>query len=140
MAKPALPTLIRLAVQAVEQVQQQLAANQAAQQAKRAEIALWQQEISAAFAAALTHDSANDLQAAGLFQSRGQSEIARAEVAIQQLKQAQQALLGQLKVAYTKQKRYELLAEQQATATRQAANRKAQAQLDDLRRPKPATP
>ncbi|MCA3244229.1 MAG: flagellar FliJ family protein [Alphaproteobacteria bacterium] len=140
MAKPALPTLIRLAAQAVEYVQQQLAANQAAQQAKQAEIATWRQEISAAFAAALTHNSAGDLQAAGLFQSRGQSEIARAEEAIQQLKFAQQGLLQQLQAAYTKQKRYELLAEQQAAAARQAANRKAQAQLDDLRRPKRSTP
>lgn len=136
MAKPALPTLIRLAAQAVEQVQQRLAQNHAAQQAKQAEIATWQQEGSAAFTAALMQDSAAEIQAAGMFQSRAHSEIARAEEAIQALKTAQQALLQDLQTAYAKQKRYELLAQQQAATAKREADRKAQAQLDDLRRPK----
>ena len=139
MAKPALPTLIRLAAQAVEQVQQRLAQNQAAQQAKQAEIATWQQEGSAAFATALMQDSAAELQAAGIFQSRAHSEIARAEEAIQTLNVVHQALLQELQTAYAKQKRYELLAQQQAATTKREANRKAQAQLDDLRRPKPSS-
>ena len=134
MPKPALPTLIRLAEQAVEKVQRDLADNQNAQSTVRAQIVSWQQEASAAFAEALTHDSATELQAAGLFQGRARSEVAKLEEQLQALQHHHQELLQALQLAYAKQQRYEILAEQQAQAAKREANRKAQAQLDDLRR------
>jgi flagellar export protein FliJ len=134
MPKPALPTLIKLAVREVEAAQQALADNHAAQNTERTTITHWQQEAAAAFASAVAEESVQEMQAAGLFQGRAQSEIARAEDRLANLKQAEQALRSTLQTAYAKQQRYEILQTQQQQAAKRTAARKAQAALDDLRR------
>ncbi len=134
MPKPALPTLIKLAARDVEAAQLALADNHAAQAQVQQSIIEWQQEAAAAFATALAEDDVAHVQAAGLFQGRARSEVARAEDQLGHLKEAETLLRQALQAAFTKQQRYEILqAQQQVTAKREAA-RHAQAVLDDLRR------
>jgi len=134
MAKPALPTLIRLAEQQVEQVQQQLQENRAAQAAAEARKTEWHQAIEAAYDTAQLHHAAADWQSAGLFQQRAHAQIEQILADLQQLQHQQHTLREALQAAFTQQKRYEILAEQQTLRAKRVAQRKAQAHLDDLRR------
>ena len=134
MPKPALPTLIKLAEKDVEDVQQRLNSNREAQHAVKAQIAHWQQEAASAFASALADADVHEMQAAGAFQTRAGREIKALETTLNDLQTAEEALRAELQTAFAKQKRYEILAEQQALKAKTAATRKAQAALDDLRR------
>jgi flagellar export protein FliJ len=134
MVKPALPTLIKLAQKAVEDIQTGLATNRSAQAETQGLIAHWKQEAATAFASSLSEADVKTMQAATAFQARAQREERALEDTLKSLQVAEEDLLGALQTAFAKQKRYEILAEAQALKAKTDANRKAQAALDDLRR------
>ena len=132
MAKPALPTLIKLAQQRVEQAQAALGLNQRLQADNRAQHARWQAEAAQAFANASTERDLHLLQAATAFTTRATREQAMLDEVLRLLRDEEAPLRAALQAAFTEQKRYELLADRQAQAAHRTRARKAQETLDDL--------
>jgi flagellar biosynthesis chaperone FliJ len=135
MARPALPILLKLADKELEDIQQQLHANRSAQTAVLAQVAHWQQEVAAAFSDALTQAEVHNLQAAHAYQHRAARAIEDLQAELTTLRATETHLRETLQTAYAKQQRYAQLAQAQAAQIKTKAARKAQANLDDLRRP-----
>lgn len=134
MARPALPTLLKLADKKLEDIQQQLHANRAAQQGIARQITHWEQEVATAFAAAIAEDAVRDLQAAHAYQQRAAAAIMQLNTSRRALQATEAELLNALQSAYTTQQQYKQLLEAQTLRAKQTASRKAQANLDDLKR------
>lgn len=134
MARPALPTLLKLADKKLEDIQQQLHANRMSQNAVEGQIKHWEQEVATAFSAAIAEDAVRDLQAAHAYQHRAAAAVAQLNTELKALKDQEADLRTQLQSAYTTQQQYKQLLEAQTTRARLTASRKAQANLDDLKR------
>ena len=134
MAKNALPTLLKLADKALEDIQQKLHLNRLEQQSVQSKIANWEQEIATAFSAAIAEDAVRDLQAAHAYQYRAAAAIAELNTTLQALLGTETELRNALHEAYTTQQQYKQLLETQTTRAKLLANRKTQANLDDLKR------
>jgi flagellar export protein FliJ len=127
-----LTTLIKLQKKAVEDVQMDLAHNQRAQEATKDKIRLWQREAETAFADGLAEGDVRSVQAAGAFQGRAQQNIKDCERQLVELQAAEATLRIDLQTAFAAQKRYEILAEQQAAKLAKHRAKKAQNNLDEL--------
>lgn len=134
MAKTALPTLLKLADKALEDIQHKLHLNRLEQQTVQANIAQWEQEVATAFSAAIAEDAVRDLQAAHAYQYRAAAAVAALNTTLQALMGAEAELRTALHAAYTTQQQYKQLLETQEKQAKTLAARKAQANLDDLRK------
>ncbi len=132
-----LTTLIKLEEKRVEDIQLHLADNRRAQDRTQDAIARWNIDAAAAFADGLADGDVRGMQAAGAFQHRAQTAMLALERDLTHLRDQAAALLEKLQAAYAAQKRFEILAEQQARAEAKAKAQKNQANLDEIgsRRP-----
>jgi hypothetical protein len=128
MAATTLPTLIKRATHAVEQVQKQLAQTQAAEAALLAQQAEWQVALNPQ---AAPEQAAEFNPTHGAYVAHGRAELARLAGLLMQVHDLKKRQLTELREHFAEQKRYEVLLAAQAAKTQARISKKQQAALDE---------
>lgn len=134
MAADTLATLIKLAAQKVEKVQQELATTQR----QLAEVTFtqnkWKTDVARADASALEsvqHNESEGLRQAALFSRRADNELTVLAKIEAMLNDKILETMARLNAHFAEQKRYEILQEQKFLAERKKHAKKQQAGLDE---------